>query len=226
MKKLLVSIVALAIAATAFAGRPTGLTLGGGYAMNFYNTTFTGTYSDATNNETSSFGGVFAEVGYNLGFSQLSSLYFGLRYSATFRGDFEGFEGNSSEYSVSLTEHDYLALPVKFMMAFGGRTKFFFDAGPTFSLWTVNASAATSGSSSSQSSVTGRINHFANDNGAFNRFNVALGGSAGVLISSHVKIYAAFDANLLKSYQNPKSYVGSSYKGFRNELRIGAAYVF
>lgn len=215
MKKLILTFFALAVAVTAFAERPTGLNLGGGYGMMFYNQKTSGTYDYKS---TEAYVGAFAEVGYDLCFGKMSAVYFGARYDMNFRPD---YEENGQTTSLGLGVTSYFDIPVKYQIAFNvsPKTKLFFQAGPTVNFWLSNRVTYTE---TVDGKISGTVRRNLFENGNFNRVNLSLGGTAGVYFN-HVKIYAGFDAGLFNYLRSGQ--LGAA-KGYANNLRIGAAYVF
>jgi len=203
MKKILISIAILLMATTAFAKSPKGLNVGGGFANNFM--TF------ETDNE--SFFGGFAEVGYNLKFGKTSGLYFGARGDMLYNTQYSYGYGPSVDAISRLV---YLDVPIKYAFEVGGRTKFFFDLGPTVNFWLGARTHVEARSGSVTLSETKRWF----DQDIFNRVNLSLGGNIGVKIG-HAKVYAGYDQGLFSFTKTDK--VGYNNVG---QLRIGFAWVW
>jgi len=203
MKKIVLSIAILLMATTVFAKRPTGMNLGGGYVSNF-TTMFS---------ENQSYFGGFAEIGYNLKLGNVSGLYFGARADALFSGKY--VYGNVKMDAT--TRHIYLDVPVKYSFMTPGRTKFFFEIGPTVSFW-LDARTHIDKSVSPSASFQENINWF--DDTIFNRVNLYLGGNIGVMIGGHVKVYSGYDLGL---FSYTKKDVGYNNIG---QLRVGFAWVW
>lgn len=222
MKKIVVSLVALFVAISAFA-RPTGLRLGGGYSMDFY-----GAEKDADLIlDRADFYGAFIEVGYDWNFTEHSALTVGLRGNLLFNTKFNSQKGvvGKDDYSVSgqISNRFYLDIPVKYQFSFNvsPKVQLFFDLGPTLNFWLGNRttefiSAKVGGKSDGDAQT---YNLFKDLDGRYNRVNVSLGADAGVYFH-HVKIYLGYDQGLVPFI---KKDFGKSALG---QLRVGAAYVF
>lgn len=226
MKKLIVLFAAAAICVSAFAARPTGLNIGGGYAMGFYRSsgdpeTPLGAF---TLLDDQNYYGAYVEVGYDIKVAKHSKVYFGARFDELLTGEFSS-SSRSSAYSAYVGDRTYLDIPVKYQ--FSGKiapnTRLFFTVGPTVNVWLVNAAVYTMGSASSvDSKITERVDYFRQYPDVYNRMNLSLGGSFGV-ITHHVKIYAAYDQAVCNSAKGNSS---NKYSVSFGQLRVGAAYVF
>lgn len=224
MKKIIVSLVALFVAISAFA-RPTGLRLGGGYSMDFYGAE---KGIDLEELDRADFYGAFLEVGYDWNFTEHSALTVGLRGNLLFNTKFNSQKDivRKDDYSFSgqISNRFYLDIPVKYQFSFNvsPKVQLFFDLGPTLNFWLGNRtteffSAKVGGKSDGDAASA---NWFKETNGEYyNRVNVSLGADAGVYFN-HVKIYLGYDQGLVPFI---KKEFGKSALG---QLRIGAAYVF
>jgi len=217
MKKILLTAAILLMATTAFAKRPTGLNLGGGFANNFM--CFPGNDSgELTGNQ--SFTGYFAEVGYNLKVSKVSSVYFGARLDHLFNGSIYSAASYTGAVQVELSHIlYYLDIPVKYSLMVGGRTKFFFDLGPTVNFWLGARTRVRERDTYYPGTTANSFGWFENGNSNFNRVNLSLGGNIGVMFN-HVKVYAGYDQGL---FSFTKKDIAFSNVG---QLRIGAAFVW
>jgi len=213
MKKLLLSVAVILIAVSASAKRPTGLNLGGGLGINFM----------CLPQGSSSFVGPYAEVGYDFNFDKHNSLYVGGRYSALYNASFAWgttISGNYTELK-KWTCLTYFDIPVKYRFNFSvsPSVKLYFDAGPSVNFWLSARSHQNWNDIKHPGSVTYHNNWF--NYSGYNRVNLSLGGSIGVDLNNHVKIYVGYDQGLF-------SCTGTDKWGYSNvgQLRIGAAYIF
>lgn len=208
-KALLVAAAAFALSSTVFAGRPTGLNLGGGYSADFLKGDF------GTRSETATFVGPFVEVGYDLPFTNVLGLYVGARVNMGFDGKYQFSEDYQA---AALTYVTNLSLPVQLALNVPvGSSSLFLDLGPTFDYWAAFRTVAAT--NSSIGSDIDSIDYLKDDNDV-RRANIFLGGKLGVNIKNHVKVYAAYDQSLLNYVKNGDGKCGSSL------FRIGACYVF
>lgn len=226
MKKVLVLLVALTVAATSFA-KPTGLRLGGGYSVNFYGAE-KGLDITLLNLDRADYFGAFIEVGYDWNFTEHSALTVGLRGNLLFNNKIQtnkwGKEGQYYTLNDQFSNRFYLDLPVKYQFAFNvsPKVQLFFDLGPTVNFWLGNRTTTLfmSETSGKKISEAESYNWFKEtDDKYYNRVNLSLGADAGVYFF-HVKIYVGYDQGLVPFI---KKDFGKSSLG---QLRIGAAYVF
>lgn len=231
MKKLIITIAACVLAISSVAARPTGLRVGGGYSMNFYNADKDGTslLGLGLGLDNANFVGGFVEVGYDWAFNQHSTLCIGGRLNMLFNAkvsDNMALRDKDWSFTGQASNRSYLDIPVMYQFAFdlSDTVQMFIAAGPTLNLWLSNNTvfASASNISSKQSSDIDSNNWFkknAYGENFYNRAGVSLGGQIGVYFH-HVKIYAGYDQSLTGI--NGKDYGKSSL----GQLRIGAAYVF
>lgn len=212
MKKILLSAAVILMAVSASAKRPTGLNLGGGLGINFM----------CIGDKSRSYAGPYAEVGYDFNFDKHNSLYVGGRYSALYNTSFTW--GNTI---VGYTESSrwtclsYFDIPLKYRFSFNvaPTTKLYVDLGPTANFWLSGRTHQNFNASGKSGSVTFHDNWF--DHKGFNRVNLSLGGSVGVNLNNHVKIYVGYDQGLF-------SCTSTNQWGYSNvgQLRFGAAYIW
>lgn len=230
MKKVIISLVALLVATTAFA-RPTGLRLGGGYSVDFYGAekgldiTFLGI-------DRTEYYGAFIEVGYDWNFTEHSALTVGLRGNLLLNNKVQSTANEiikkpgSNDYGLTgqLSNRFYLDIPVKYQFSFNvsPKVQLFFDLGPTLNFWLGNRTTYWYASKAGGKSDSNAESHnwFKDTEGKYyNRVNLSLGADAGVYFH-HVKIYLGYDQGLVPFI---KKDFGKSALG---QLRVGAAYVF
>lgn len=210
MKKLLVLFAVAALSISAFAESPTGLNIGGGYAMDFSRTNGTpgivGLFLPDDNN----FYGAYVEVGYDIQVAKHSYVCFAARFKQVFTGE------SVSAYSY-FAGRNYIDIPIKYQFCgkIAPNTSLFFTLGPTVNIWLQNRVFSSNG----LTGVSGSINYFQSYPEMYNRMNFSLGGSLGV-ITHHVKIFAAYDQAIC-NFAN-----SSVYALALGQLRVGAAYVF
>ena len=219
MKKILFSLIALAIASLSYAGGPTGLSVGGGYSMNIYRTDIKTTPLGLDNDE---FIGGYVECGYEWKLSEHSSICPAFRFNALFDGKLKSNKiGTAKTISGQASNRLYIDIPVKYQFAFNvsPTVQLFVAAGPTVNFWLTNSSVCTEIiSTNSAATVTSTYDWFKEmGNDFYNRVNVSLGGAAGVYFH-HVKIFAGYDCGLIKFTAQVKSNV--------HQIKIGACYVF
>ena len=220
MKKILFSLIALAIASLSYAGGPTGLSVGGGYSMNIYRAGVEGTLLGLDNDE---FIGGYVECGYEWRLSEHSSICPAFRFNALFDGKLKSNKiGTAKTISGQASNRLYIDIPVKYQFAFNvsPTVQLFVAAGPTVNFWLTNSSVCTEIiSTNSAATVTNTYNWFKGAGSNFyNRVNVSLGGAAGVYFH-HVKIFAGYDCGLIK-------FNTTQAKSNVHQIKIGACYVF
>lgn len=206
MKKAFVVIAAILMSTSLFS-RPTGLNVGAGYSMDFVK------LSIGTERSSEILFGPYIEVGYNLTFTPVVGMYFGARYNFDLQVDgnvVDGVQKGGITYLSNLSAPIQLSINIP-----AGESSLFINVGPTLDYWLGYKSMMVTTSAAEPVSV---IDHL--DNAFYNRFNVYLGGTIGVNIKNHVKVYGAFDQSLI-NYMKP-----SACKRSVGLLRIGAAYVF
>ncbi len=117
----------------------------------------------------------------------------------------------SSGGSAKLKEH-YLGVPVmaKYNFDFASDTRFFAFAGPTIQL----------GLSSKTQSGSWTYNNYDSD---YTRFDVLLGGGAGVDLMDKWQIKIGYNWGLVNRYTGDAS---PKVKQHRNEVHLGVAYLF
>lgn len=216
MKKITLSLIILLIAISTFAARPTGLRLGGGYSMNFYNSDLQDIKLIKETLDYGQFYGGFVDVGYDWNLSNHSTISFGGKLNMLFNGEVSKVK---DIYSGQLTNRLYLDIPLLYQFAFNVSTKvqIFIAAGPTANFWLTNGTTYLISNTGTKKTDGKYVNWFKDNDDLFNRINVSLGGQLGVYFS-HVKIYAGYDHSLMGYFKD----ISSSY----GQARIGAAYVF
>lgn len=230
MKKIILALIASAIAVSAFAGRPTGLRLGGGYSMNFYKSAADGSalIGGDLGLDNAYYYGAFVEVGYDWVFTQHSALNVGLRCNLLFNDKVKGNRVGEKGwgYSGQFSNRCYLDIPVMYQFSFNlsPKVQMFIAAGPTVNFWLSNATTFVYAANVEKQDYgqTYNVDWFKDNlygKDFYNRVNVSLGGQLGVYFY-HVKIYAGYDQGLIPFTK--KDYGKSSL----GQLRIGAAYVF
>ena len=203
MKKIILTLAAMAIAVSSFAQ----ISVGAGYANNA---------QKLESNDPSTTNGFYVEGSYNLPIAGGLSIVPGVRY--TFLGSknakdaFGGFVGGQ----IELAEH-YVAVPVmaQYALDLGSSAKFLIFAGPTFDLGLASntkASATIAGASGS----TSKDNYKDTD---YLKSNVFVGGGVGLQIGNF-QIKGAYDFGLLNRLDSDNVALKDS------QIRAGVAYLF
>jgi len=226
MKKIIIAIMAMTVAVSAFAGRPTGLILGGGAVMDTYKA---GTVYNYHYTDQASFYGSYLEVGYDLKVEKNIDLLLSARYTTTFRWDepIPSTIVSRSDYtSVSdFSVRSYLEIPFKFQFSWNisPAVKIFLALGPTYNFWISNETThlAYKNVGNVEEKELTKHDWFKEESSLYLRHNVALGGDFGFIVHK-VKIFAGYDHNMLNFVD--KAYYRSS--GKNSYLRIGANYTF
>lgn len=211
MKKILTIIAALAIASSAFAQLPEGLTVGAGVTI----TPLTYSTEGAAEGAPSSLSGinVFAEYEYKA--TQTSGISLGVRYVlAGLMYDEKmtvGMETAEIKYAWN-----NIQIPVKYVAHLGD---FYVSAGPTFDYWTKCTMRVTQSSQTVEENLFNK--HSADE---MNRFNINLGAEAGYDFQDHIRVFIGYDYTTKPLIQYTK--MGEDWTAKKSEIRLGVGYKF
>lgn len=203
MKKVILTIALVAVAATsAFAQ----ISIGAGYANN--STKVGDTDKNIITN------GIYVEGNYNIPITRGLSIVPGLRYEFTTSStnaslSFFSYEGTLNEHNIMAPVH------AQYSIGIGDSASLILFAGPTFN-YGLSSTFKSSGSVLGTTASTTE-DLYAND--YFNRFDISLGGGAGIQVG-RFQLKAGYDFGLLNR-------VDSDNVTFHtNQLRAGIAYIF
>ena len=211
MKKI-VTILSAALLLLAGTNAFAQMSVGTGY-VNSTNSLKFGKNSDAS---TTAINGFYAGVGYTIPISSLINFTPGVYYEFLANKNVEG-EG-AFTLSGALTEH-YLNVPLTFSL--GGSVapgiRLFAFAGPTATFGlasTTDTSASVAGIS-----LGGKTNNY--DNSDYGRFDVMLGGGAGIQFSN-VRLTVGYDYGMLNRYTGDSD----SISRHTSRLHVGLGFAF
>ena len=211
MKKI-VTILSAALLLLAGTNAFAQMSVGAGY-VNSTNSLKFGKNSDAS---TTAINGFYAGVGYTIPISSLINFTPGVYYEFLANKNVEG-EG-AFTLSGALTEH-YLNVPLTFSL--GGSVapgiRLFAFAGPTATFGlasTTDTSASVAGIS-----LGGKTNNY--DNSDYGRFDVMLGGGAGIQFSN-VRLTVGYDYGMLNRYTGDSD----SISRHTSRLHVGLGFAF
>lgn len=203
MKRIILTLAALAIAASSFAQ----INLGAGYTNNA---------QKLESNDPSVTNGFYVEGSYNLPVVGGLSIVPGVRYtfigSKNAKDAFGGFVGGQ----IELAEH-YVAIPVmaQYALGLGSSAKLLVFAGPTFDL----GLASTTKVAASIAGVSGSTSKDNYDNTDYLKSNVLVGGGVGIQIG-RIQIKGAYDFGLFNRLDNDSVALKDS------QIRAGVAFLF
>ena len=208
MKKIILTIAAIILAASVLEARGLNLTAG-------YNTVFEKATSGAGARSTDVFNGFHVGVGYTFReiFGDHGNIATGLQYVGLF--------GKSNEYSEILKvkgqEVDsYLQLPVRFSYLFDTeKCDYFLFAGPKF-LFGMKSEFRTDDV---------KFNWYAREmEHSYSRFNLMLGIGAGMYIGEHFRMAIGYDWGVLNRYKGELK--SNNYKLYQSMLTVNVAMCF
>jgi hypothetical protein len=211
MKKI-VTILSAALLLLAGTNAFAQMSVGAGYV----NSTNSLKFSKNGDASTTAINGFYAGVGYTIPISSLINFTPGVYYEFLANKNVEG-EG-AFTLSGALTEH-YLNVPLTFSL--GGSVapgiRLFAFAGPTATFGlasTTDTSASVAGIS-----LGGKTNNY--DNSDYGRFDVMLGGGAGIQFSN-VRLTVGYDYGMLNRYTGDSD----SISRHTSRLHVGLGFAF
>lgn len=196
MKKLFVTMIALAVAVTAFAQFPKGLSVGAGYLSSDQKTKV------GSNTHTDNFGGFFVNADYNISLGEALGVAPGVAIDYVSRSE------NDIDYSAL-----DLNIPVMVNYAFNVADiiKVIPFAGPTVQLGV--SAKAKDGSNS---------HNYYDKDGEYGRLQIFIGGGVAVDIAEILRVHLGYDLGLLNRYKGDID----DFSIKNNGLHFGVAYLF
>lgn len=203
MRKILLTIAFVTVAATsAFAQ----ISVGAGYANN--------TTKVADSDKKTNTSGIYVEGSYNIPITQGLSIVPGLRYEYTTSSTNASLSFFS--YQGTLNEHTLMApVHAQYSIGIGDSASLILFAGPTFNYGLSSTFKNTGSALGATASKTEDL--YAND--YYNRFDISLGGGAGIQIGSF-QLKVGYDFGLLNRVDS------DNITCHTNQLRAGIAYLF
>lgn len=162
--------------------------------------------------------GFYAGVGYSIPLAAGIKVTPGIYYSVLMGSGVESF-GSVASLKGDKQEH-YFNVPVTFSVGanLSPDIKFFAYAGPTLSLGLISQTVVTANIVGFTKDTT--IDHYASDSD-YGRFDVLVGGGAGVELMKRFRINVGYDFGMLNRYTG-----GNGPIEHRNQLSAGVALVF
>ena len=162
--------------------------------------------------------GFYAGVGYSIPLAAGIKVTPGIYYSVLMGSDAESF-GSFASLKGDKQEH-YLNVPVTLSLGanLAPDIRLFAYAGPTLSVGLISQTKVTTSILGfSKDSV---VDHYASDSG-YGRFDVLVGGGAGVELMKRFRVNVGYDFGLLNRYTGSGNGIEH-----RNQLVAGVALVF
>ncbi len=225
----MLSIACLLVAVSAFAGRPSGLSLGAGYSTRFL----------TAHTDMEEIGlprtmyGAFIQVGYETQFSKTHQITVAAKLGLDLHGKVRTGVNNPRVGPTVVGEAYWLTsafsidIPLRYQVSFpvSAGSRMFFHVGPTFQSWlSYDYSWVLRGTNGkAEASTSGGGSWFKEDNdNIFNRVNIAVGGGFGFLIKEHFKITAGYDFGCIPVVK--KGY--ADVRGYEQQVCVQFNYVF
>lgn len=176
MKKIIVAVAALLIAATSFGQAKTGFSAGLGWNIEPYN------YGSEDYNP-SSLSGVFVRGDYEFALSNISGISAGIRLDYIGLGDWAKLGDVKYTWKKA-----YIDIPIKYNAHFGG---FYLNAGPVVKFLLSYKHTLTE----ETTNISKTVNDLQETPDAFNKLYFGLGAGLGYTFNCGLKLFFDYDYN-------------------------------